>query len=89
MEYVLDVAECVAVRREIAHVRYVPPNPRVAFVMGQVLSAAGDEVVDQDDLEAPLHEQVDHVAADEPGAARDDCAPHPQTSPEAWMVRTL
>ena len=56
---------------------------------GQILPSAGDQAVDHDDVKAPVHQQIDHVTADEARSAGDDRAPHAQASPDAWMVRTL
>ena len=47
-------------------------EPRVAGVVGEVGLAAADEIVDDADAIAALEQQIDHVAADEAGAAGDD-----------------
>ena len=48
-------------------------KPRIAAVMGEIGLAAADQVVDHPHAIAALQQQIDHVAADEAGAAGDDC----------------
>ena len=44
----------------------------IGLVVGEVLLAAADQVVDDAHGHAALEQQVDHVAADEAGATGDD-----------------
>ena len=41
----------------------------------QVLERTGAEVVDDEDLPVAIDEEIDQVAADESGPARDECSP--------------
>ena len=74
-------------RAEVAHVDLLDGEPRVRPVLAEVLEPSGGEVVDRTDLEALREQEIDHVAADEPGAARDDRTPH--ASFAAWTALTL
>ena len=47
-------------------------EPRLAGVVGKVRLAAADEIVDHPHAVAAGEQQIDHVAADETGAAGDD-----------------
>ena len=53
--------------------------------------APADQVVDHADLVALAEQEIDHVAADEPGAAGDDSglARRRHFAPIFFMVRTL
>jgi hypothetical protein len=61
------------------------------LVLGQVGFAAADQIVDHADDVAAFDQEVDHVAADESGAAGDDrdLAPGPHFAPIFFIVRTL
>ena len=64
---------------------------RFVAVVLEVVEAAAGEVVDDPDVVALREEEVDHVAADEPGAAGDDCdrAGSPRCRLSALTVLTL
>ena len=47
-------------------------KPRLAVVVGEVGLTAADQIVDHPHAVAAGEQQIDHVAADETGAAGDD-----------------
>ena len=57
---------------ERADVALLEREPRLAGVVGKVRLAAADQIVDHPDAVAAREQQIDHVAADEAGAAGDD-----------------
>ena len=83
----VDPVEYGRGRAEIAHVDLLHGEPRIRAVLAEVLEASGDEVVDRADFETLREQEIDHVAADEPGAARDDRTLH--ASFAAWTALTL
>ena len=60
------------VRRQASHVALYELQPRLGAMVLEVLEPAGQQVVEGADAVSPLEQQVDHVAADESGPARDD-----------------
>ena len=60
-------------------------------MVGDIGLAAADQVVDDAHAVAALDQEVDHVAADEAGAAGDDrdFARRAHLAPIFFMVRTL
>jgi hypothetical protein len=65
----VDIARHVDVRR---HVVVHELERRVAEHAGEVVLAAGDQVVDGDDLVPPGQQRLADVRAEEPGSARDN-----------------
>ena len=72
MEDVVRAGEERRVRRELPDVVPVAGEIGVALDVGEVAAMAADEIVDDADRIAALEQQIDHVAADEAGAAGDD-----------------
>lgn len=87
MENILRAFEKRVLRLDGADVAHFDGEVRVPGVRLEVLRPAADHVIDDADAEALLQEQVHHVAADEPGAARDHRDAHWRFS--AFTVRTL
>src|SRR5207237_10722176 len=69
--HVPSAGQDVDVWRERANVALIEEDLRVRIVLRQVRRAATDEIIDDADAEPSLDQKIDHVAADEPGAARD------------------
>ena len=70
--------------------RFSSDEIAVGLVVGEVLLAPADQVVDDAHRHAALEQQVDHVAADEAGATGDDgnwLVAHAACS--AFSLRTL
>ncbi len=72
VEHVARAREGVVVGRQGPDVTEVADQVRAVAVMGQVEFAAAAQVVDRPHAVAALEQQVDHVAADESGAAGHD-----------------
>jgi hypothetical protein len=77
------------VRLERADVRHLERQRRIVAVVLEVLAASAREVVDHAHLEALRQEEIDHVAADEPGAAGDDCDRTAHCGTSCLVVLTL
>ena len=73
MEDESRVGKQLVVRRQGADVALVERDVRIALVVRQVRRAPADQVVNNADAETPLDQQIHHVAADEPGPARNNC----------------
>ena len=90
VEHIAGVPEERAPGFELANIAALEGEIGVAGVMGEVALPAADEAVHDADAEPSGEQHVHHVAANEPGAAGDDCDRfHPQTALTAFILRTL
>ena len=90
VEGVAGAAERAIVRGQRADVALVQVDVGIARVMGQVGRATTHEVVDDVHAEPLVGEQIDHMAADEAGAAgHDHDRPRRHAARVALRVATL
>src|SRR5207302_6267755 len=75
---------------EVADIFRFNNEPGIAFVVGQVLQTAAEQVVDHMDAMPLLEQQVHHVTADESRPSRDHRKLlHAHLRPRFFTVRTL
>ena len=91
MKHVVDVAKQRVAGLIFENVGRFENDVGIAGVVGDVGLAAADQIVDDADAVAAFDQEVDHVAADEAGAAGDDrgLARRAHFAPSFFMVRTL
>src|SRR5690242_12190216 len=76
-----DRVDVPAHRHPGRHVALDELETTLALEMRDVLAAAGDEVVEADDVVATTKQRVADVGSDEPGAPRDRDPPHQRPTP--------
>ena len=83
VEHALDPVEHRRAGGHVAHVDLLDGEPWLPPVVREIVEMPGGQVVDDPDLEALGEQHVHHVAADEPGSARDERARCRHASPDA------
>src|SRR5262249_33611516 len=91
VKYIVGTAKQARVGRELANVALLERQAGVAGVVRQVGGSAPAQVVDYAHAVVALEQDVDHVAADEAGAAghHRNLARLAHFAPSFFMVRTL
>ncbi len=91
MEHVIDAVEQRVARLIGADVGVLEHHVGIAGVVRDIGLAAADQIVDDAHAVAAVDQQIDHVAADEAGAAGDDggLARRAHFAPSFFIVRTL
>src|SRR5262249_10636621 len=85
----LSVLEQRVIGVEFPDIALVEREPGLAVMLREVRLAAADEIVDHTHAIATREQQIDHVAADETGAAGDDGFALAHAACRFFMRRTL
>jgi hypothetical protein len=62
---------------------------RIALTMREIRTMPADEIIDDADFKTAIQKQINHVAADEPGATGHHRTRHDQAAFIFLSVRTL